>query len=90
MSLEGSSLKSTCIDSSWRSAAFSSGVFEKMGGCHPAVSSTGADITWLLRPLLKPRGSLGTGGRHGVGARRCKGVALPGIVSVWGGQQGGG
>eukprot|EP00964_Phaeocystis_antarctica_P140475 scaffold105343_cov49-Phaeocystis_antarctica.AAC.2 len=63
MSVEGSSLNSTCIDSSWRSAAFSSGVFEKTGGCHPAVSSTGADMTWLLRPLLKPRGSLREGRR---------------------------
>ena len=81
MSLEGSSLKSTCIDSSWRSAAFSSGVFEKTGGCHPAVSSTGADITWLLRPLLKPRGSLRTGGRHEEWAHGgCKGVARGGTA----------
>ena len=81
MSLEGSSLKSTCIDSSWRSAAFSSCVFEKTGGCHPAVSSTGADITWLLRPLLKPRGSLRTGGRHEEWAHGgCKGVARGGTA----------
>lgn len=86
MSLSGSALNSTCSETSLRSAAFSSGVLEKTGGCQPAISSTGADMIWLRRrPLLKLCGGA-SGGESlrarqvATGGQRCEG--FPGEVGL--------